>query len=204
MAPWITPVYIISGVVMAVGAYFTIRYRPYCTLKSPEREIAMELHRKKLMNEAMNREETEQNNLYKYQTIIYKRGNLILFIGIPVHIFIFAGNSWYSLSLLYYISMISLLPVFLPSRNYFDTYCIGAMPSEYVLKSRKEYLLDHINLYQKNIKGEILSEKEIGLNKIERFQQKFFYIYRASLNFGVVLHLLLDVWFGINGSLTIN
>ena len=204
MEHWIMPAYIISGVVMAIGAYLTIRYRPYCTLKSPEREIAMDLHRKKLMNERMSRGETEQNGLYKYQTIMYKRGNLILFIGIPVHIFIFAGNFWYSLAPLYYISMLSLLPIILPSRNYFDTYCIGAMPAEYVLKSRKEYFLDHINIYQKNIKGEILSEKEFSLNKIERFQQKFFYFYRSALNIGVVLHLILDVWFGLNGSLTIN
>ncbi|MHB8099123.1 MAG: hypothetical protein ACYDD5_06015 [Sulfuricurvum sp.] len=68
MAPWITPVYIISGVVMVIGAYFTIRYRPYCTLKSPEREIAMELHRKKLMNEKMSVVEVKKNTLYKKNT----------------------------------------------------------------------------------------------------------------------------------------
>ncbi|HQS67663.1 MAG TPA: hypothetical protein PLM93_10820, partial [Sulfuricurvum sp.] len=50
------------------GAYFTIRYRPYCTLKSPEREIAMELHRKKLMNEKMSVVEVKKNTLYKKNT----------------------------------------------------------------------------------------------------------------------------------------
>ena len=87
MEQWIMPLYIISGIVMAIGVYFTIMYRPYCTLKSPEREIAMELHRKKLMNETMSTEEAEKNELYKKNTKIHLRWAGVLVFSFWTHFF---------------------------------------------------------------------------------------------------------------------
>lgn len=203
MAPWVMPLYIFSGIIMAIGAYLTIRYRPYCTLKSPEREIAMELHRKKLMNEPMNREEIEANNLYKFKTIMYMRGNLILFIGVAVHIFIFAGNSWYSLTPLYYMSMISLLPVFIRNSSH-DPYCTRNSSVLHSINSQKEHYLIYIHIFQKKEKGEILNDDQTQLYKDEHGYHIFHIVYRNILNFGVVLHLILDVWFGLNGRLIIN
>ena len=88
MEHWVIPLYIISGIVMAIGAYLTIRYRPYCTLKSPEREIAMELHRKKLMDEAMSKDELERNKFYTRNTIIHLRWAGALVFAFLVHFFL--------------------------------------------------------------------------------------------------------------------
>ena len=199
MEQWIMPLYIISGIVMAIGAYFTIRYRPYCMLKSPEREIAMELHRKKLMDEPMSEEEKRKNEMYKYQIILYKRGNFILFIGILVHVFVFAGNGWYGLTPLYYISMICLLFVFIRNNSH-DPYCTR---NNSILNSQRDHYLEYIHCYQKKEKGKILNDEEIKLYKDEQGYCIFHSFYRNILNFGVVLQLFLDVWFGLNGSLLI-
>lgn len=200
MAHWVIPLYIISGTVMAIGVYLTIRYRPYCTLKSPEREIAMELHRKKLMNEPMNEEEKRQNEIYKLQTKKYSLGDFLLMISIPLHVF--AGMDWFYLSSLYFLSVFSMLVIFvMPGR--LMPYCFIYFTASF-WKIKDEYFLSYVNACLKGAKGEILVEDELKKYKNERADFWFFAFYRYAINFGVVLHLLLDVWFGVNGSLVVN
>ncbi len=89
MVSWIIPLYIFSGLLMLIGVYLTIKYRPYCILKSPERELAMELHRKKLLDESMTKNEKLKLDSYLSQTKKYSFGDFMLFFGILVHVFIF-------------------------------------------------------------------------------------------------------------------
>jgi hypothetical protein len=200
MAPWVMPLYIFSGIIMAIGAYLTIRYRPYCTLKSPEREIAMELHRKKLMNESMNSEEIESNNLYKYQTKRYSFGDFLLMTSIPLHVF--AGMDWFHLSPLYFLSVFFMLVIFVMPGSLMP-YCFIYFTASF-WKIKKDHALARINAYLAIFKGKILTDDEQYQYKNARANEVFFAFYRYTINFGVVLHLLLDVWFGLNGSLMVN
>ncbi len=203
MAPWITPVYIISGVVMAIGAYLTIRYRPYCTLKSPEREIAMELHRKKLMNESMNVEEENQYIQYQSSSKKYMYGSFILFISVPIHILIFAGNEWYQLSFLYYMTLACLVPSIISGFSR-SPFCHRDLPAYYLWRRESQDYLPYINAYSKKAKFRNLTNTESNLIKNDKYEIDLFLLVRFMLNLGVVLHLFLDVWFGLNGSLIIN
>ncbi|MDO9054999.1 MAG: hypothetical protein Q7U69_00465 [Sulfuricurvum sp.] len=203
MAPWVMPLYIFSGIIMAIGAYLTIRYRPYCTLKSPERGIAMELHRKKLMNEPMNVEEENQHMRYQSNSKMYMYGSFILFISVPIHILIFAGNEWYQLSFLYYISLVCSVPVMISGFSY-TPFCHEDLPAYYIWKRESQNYLPHINAYLKKVKSIILTKEELNLIKNDEYQTDFFLSVRFILNLGVILHLLLDVRFGLNGRLIIN
>jgi hypothetical protein len=201
MAQRIMPLYIFSGIIMAIGAYLTIRYRPYCTLKSPEREIAMELHRKKLLNESLS---SMENRLYEkltYQTKFYSIGNFLLFISSAVHVFVFAGNSWYLLSSIYYISLVCIIPLFI-SKIYFLPYCFQ-MSIVTILSDTKSSYLPILNSYWKKLNGKSLKKDEQRTIIEEESALKIFKFYRYSINTGVVLLLILDVWFGLSGSLMI-
>lgn len=202
MAHWVIPLYIISGIVMAIGAYFTIRYRPYCTLKSPKREIAMELHRKKLKNEACSNNENRLFEEIMYETKNYSLGDFFIVIGAFVHIFIFAGNSWYVLSPIYYISLLCIITVFV-AKTYFLPFCFQKFPIIVFSNKEREYLA-YIDAYLKKYNGKFLKKDELKIITEEESALHFFVFYRYTINFGVVLHLFLDVWFGLSGSLIIN
>jgi hypothetical protein len=199
MISWVMSLYIFSGLLMLLGVYFTIRYRPYCTLKSPERELAMELHRKQLLDEPMSDDAKLQLDSYLSQTKKYSFGDFVMFLGVLIHIFIFVGNEWFHLTPLYFLSMFCLLPILIATSN-FTPYCF--IPFLGLLwKIDKEHSLSHICIEQKKANGEQLNKDELHLYKSNQSQQKMFEYYRYSLNGGVVLHLSLDVFFALNGSL---
>jgi hypothetical protein len=202
MILWVMSLYVFSGLLMLLGVYFTISYRPYCTLKSPERELAMELHRKQLVDEPMSYDAKLQLDSYLSQTKKYSFGDFVMFLGVLIHIFIFAGNEWFHLTPLYFLSMFCLLPILINTSN-FTPYCF--IPFLGLLwKIDKEHSLSHVCIEQKKANGEMLNQDESDLYKSNKFQQKMFEYYRYSLNGGVVLHLSLDVLFALNGNLIIN
>jgi len=98
--------------------------------------------------------------------------------------------------------MLCLLPTLIVTSN-FTPYCFVPFLGLF-WKINKEYPLSYIQVYQKKTRGEMLNKKELHLYKSNQFQQKMFEYYRYSLNMGAVLHLLLDIWFGLNGSLIIS
>jgi len=209
MISWVMSLYIFSGLLMLLGVYFTIRYRPYCTLKSPERELAMKLHRKKLLDEQMTEKESYKCDDYLMQTKKYSIGDFVLFISILLHVFIFAGNGWFNLSLLYYLSIVCMT-VIITVKNIYLPFCFQNFPANTLWSLKDEYL-ESLNVYHKKNHGIQLDESslktfktESNILKSEESALKMFLFYRYSINFGVVLHLVLDVWFGLNGSLIIN
>lgn len=121
MEQWIIPLYIISGIVMAIGGYFSYKYKPYCLFDSPERELAMKLRRKKLrekelgVKDEMTSEEKKQYAIFErihYADSFWRRR--VLFISISVHLILLLTLSvsplnWANQMPLYYISGILLL-----------------------------------------------------------------------------------------------
>lgn len=194
MAHWVIPLYIISGIVMAIGAYFTIRYHPYCTLKSPEREIAMELHRKKLINEPMSEKEEYKNNVYKKNTQIYNYWSGLILLASVVHIVLLINSSM--------------------GETLMAKVTIGLM-----IFGQSTWLTGSANRLPHCIKffGLGGQSRNDQLNSINTLMQdntaeynflthptKYFQLQQFSLILGIMLSILLDVWFGLNGNLTIN
>ena len=202
MAELVMLVYIFTGLLMLMGVYFTIKYRPYCTLKSPEREISMKLHRKKLLDELMTEKENYELNGYLIQTKKYSLGNFLILIAALVHIFIFISKFGFYLSPLYFLSILSILPI-LAIKGYMLPFCYQHFPAN-VLWSLKDDYLKGLDVYNKKLHGMQLDKPESNIYSNEEFALKMFLVYRYAPNIGVVLYLLLDVWFGLNGSLTIN
>ena len=207
MLDWLTHerivlIYAISGILMAIGVYFTIRYRPYCTLKSPEKEEAMELHRKQILEEPMSEEEIEENAFYESMTKKYSYGEFILFISVPFHIFF--GLGFFNLSPLYFLSVILLALVIVTT--YVPTpYCSFYFPASLwsMRKAKNKHSLKYINSYLKKVDGEILTEDEEYLYRRTKNDVIFFVFCRNAINFGVLLHLTLDIWFALNGALVL-
>ena len=194
MEHWIMPAYIISGIVMAIGAYLTIRYRPYCTLKSPEREIAMELHRKKLMNEAMNRDEDYKNSVYKKNTQIYNYSSGIVLLASVVHIVLLIDSSMGETLMA---KIIIGLIIFGQS-----TWLTGSA-------NRLPHCIKLFGLGGQSKNDQINSINTLLHDNTTRYNflthpTKYFQLQQFSLILGVILSILLDVWFGLNGNLTIN
>jgi hypothetical protein len=185
MAHWVIPLYIISGIVMAIGAYLTIRYRPYCTLKSPEREFAMELHRKKLMNEIMSQDEIKKNELYKRNTHLFNYWSGVLAISAIVHIFILIGSIGTDLMM---VKIIIGLIIF--GEHGWITGTTNGLP--YCIKFfsfggwSKAEQLSYINGYYKNI--------------VSWYNSPIFYfkLQQFWLILGVILNIVFDVWIGSN------
>lgn len=191
MAPWIMPVYIISGVVMAVGVYFTIRYRPYCTLKSPEREIAMELYLKTLKNESMNIEEEEERYRgFKKETSLFTNGMRILLISTSIHIVTLVGSGLLWSMPIYGISIFLMLPI---HKYYFNPFCFS-----WVFNPSKAFVIDRIRICQKQSRSKFLHEDELKEYKSEMSNQKEFYVVSNLLKLGVITNLIFDIWFGIS------
>ena len=71
-------IYGFTSLCMLVGGFFLIRYTPYCLLNTSERDIAMELHRKKISYHSLTDQEEILNNSYKRQTVLFARGLKLL------------------------------------------------------------------------------------------------------------------------------
>ena len=202
MISWVMSLYIFSGLLMLLGVYFTIRYRPYCTLKSPERELAMELHRKQLLDEPMSDDAKLQLDLYLSQTKRYSIWQFIILISVIPHILISIGEfnalsfSPYLLSILCVLPLIVIRPYMLP-------FCYRTFPASILWKFNDEYL-EKLNVYHKKRYGKQLDITESNIYTSQEFSLKMFFFYRSISNFGIVLHLFLDVFFVLNRSSIIN
>ncbi len=206
MLDWLTHerivlIYAISGVLMAIGVYFTIRYRPYCTLKSPEKEKAMELHRKQILEEPMSEEEVEQVNKYISMSNKYVFGDVILLYSIMLHIFF--GLGFFNLSPLYFLSVVLMaFKIASVKSSGWEPFCF-LVKTFFSGEGYKRRYLKYINVYLKKINGEILSDDENIIYKDERNNVIFFIFFRYTVNTGVLLHLTLDIWFALNGVLVL-
>ncbi len=121
MPQWIMPVYIISGIVMFIGGYFSYKYKPCYLLESSEFESAIKLHRKKFrekelgIKETMTDEEQKQYTFFKHiDSMDYIWGSIVLGLSGLAHLFLLVVLSISSLHFasqmpLYYISGILLL-----------------------------------------------------------------------------------------------
>ena len=185
---------------MLVATYISIKYRPYCVLSTPEREIAMELHRKSIVGEVMSREDTKKYTSYSMRRHTYKLAKLILLFSILIHLFIFFQNGWIALSPLYYVSILALLFIFL-GNNSPDPYCIRGKSAKDYMTSQDKVYLRYIAVYQKQNSKESLSSSEELLLRDENGYTKFFIFYSWSITFGVALNSILDVVFILNKDL---
>ena len=185
MPVWGMPLFIVSGLLMLVGVYLVIKYRLYCTLKSPEREIAMELYRKRLTNNKMSSKEIEKYELYRRDTKLYEIGMRILLLIAPIHILILTliDHQFSLLSGIYKMSAMLIVP----------TYIYSSVPVcfSWVFSVEKKTLLNTITIYLKKIKGNFLSDKEIKFYKDEQYTDKEFVIISFLFKIGVIL--ILDV-----------
>jgi len=195
MESYVIPLYIFSGILMLIGVYLTIKYRPYCTFKSPERELAMELHRKKLMKEKMNLEEQGKISVYERETVLYSFGNFLLFFGVLIHGITFLGIPWSSF--FYNLSILLMIPLFIRSGRLIFPYCVDNFMA-FMLWNYKEIFLSGINIYQKKSNGVKLTDDESNEYMHDRFNMKVFELYRYSINIGVILFLVLDLLFSLN------
>ncbi len=184
MAIWGMPLYILSGFLMMIGVYLTIKYRPYCTLKSPERELAMELHKKKLMNENMSSKQIEKYEIYQSDTKLFSMGMRILFITSFIHIGILIGNDFFGL-FLYKLSVILLIPMYVRS---YSTICFS-----WVFSESKETIVNTIIIYLNKYKGKVLNEEDSKFYKDERYADREFLIVTFAFKIGVILILVLDL-----------
>ena len=193
MAPWVMPLYIFSGIIMAIGAYLTIRYRPYCTLKSPEREIAMELYLKTLRNESMHIEEEKRYRGFKKETSLFTNGMRILLISTSIHIVTLIGSGLLWSMPIYGISIFLMLPI---HKYYFDPFCFS-----WVLRPSKAFIIDRIDICLKQSRSKFLHDDELKEYKSEMNNQKEFYVVSNLLKLGVITNLIFDIWFSISYTL---
>ena len=170
MPAWGMPLFVVSGLLMLVGIYLAIKYRPYCTLKSPERELAMRLYKKKLMNVNMSSDEIQKYELYIRDTKLYAIGMRILLLITPIHTLILTliDPQFSLLSGIYIISAVLIVP----------TYIYSSVPVcfSWVFSVEKETLLNTITIYLKKFKGDFLSDEEIKFYKDEQYTDKEFMI----------------------------
>ena len=193
MVPWIMPLYVFSGIIMAIGAYLTIRYRPYCTLKSPEREIAMELHRKKLMNESMHGEEKRKNEFYKNNTKIHLRWSGILVIATWIHFFVLISMIGIEFTIIKIMAGLLLFGShgwpFQPNLGRHNN-CINFFGlAGYSKTDQIKYLCDPKS-YQKKSPWSLIDPFEYVVQEV-------------LLRMALLINIGLDIWLGINGSLMI-
>jgi len=187
MPAWGMPLFVVSGLLMLVGIYLAIKYRPYCTLKSPERELAMRLYKKKLMNVNMSSDEIQKYELYIRDTKLYAIGMRILLLITPIHTLILTliDPQFSLLSGIYIISAVLIVP----------TYIYSSVPVcfSWVFSVEKETLLNTITIYLKKFKGDFLSDEEIKFYKDEQYTDKEFMIVSFLFKIGVILVLFLDL-----------
>lgn len=195
MAPWILPAYIISGVGILVGGYFTYKYQPYCMLESPQREIGMELFRKKLRNESMSPTELEQYQIFeradRMDSIWRHR---VLGFSMLVHLpmlFILANSSNWAMEMPLYISSGFLL--FIGGIDFFTRgialpFCISEMPD------RKLEILDafHKRMYGLPLTNEDLRDIDYSETEIKWYSWQI-----KILFFAIGWHILASMLHGV-------
>ncbi|MDD5159816.1 MAG: hypothetical protein PHI47_07180 [Sulfuricurvum sp.] len=190
MAPWVMPLYIFSGIIMAIGAYLTIRYRPYCTLKSPEREIAMELHRKKLMKESMSEEEDKKEKEIMRANRIFGYWVRIISIAIVVHLgilfILFMRMNWHLEMPLYIVSGFLLI---LSHINWFTN---ANVIFPFCLFNSKDKELAILEIYHQQKIGTLnLDEQQIMKNT--KTEIMFHSWQRVTFYSAIFLHILASV-----------
>ena len=190
-------IYILSGFIMIIGAYLTYKYQFYCTLKSPVREDAMILHRKKLLELPMTNQENKQLTSYLLHANIASFGSFLIIIFGLVHILLYARIFDFSLSPLYYLSTLCILPIVVINGHQLPT-CCQPFPAIILWKSKNEHL-ESLNVYYKKREGIELNEGELNIHKMEEFSLVMFFIYKYMPIIGVILFSILDIWYGLNG-----
>ncbi len=184
-------IYILTGILMLIGVYFTMRYSPSCALKKDEHETEMKLHKKKLLNILKNQKEKELYESYKKSQSLYRIGTFILFSSVLIHILIVVNALDSNLSIMHYISISCLSVFYIPLATYREN-CF-----EYsIFASSKENDLNGINLYFKNLNGEKLNKDESKANKEYQYSRNELTIVRYAINFGAISLLILDIFFG--------
>ncbi len=188
MAQWVIPIYAISGLLMAIGVYFTIRYRPYCTLKSPEKEEAMELHRKQILKEPMSEEEVGRNNIFQKNTKLFTIGMRILFVNILIHgIAIYKmSNQLVLFKEMYVLILIFVVPIYVGI--YSVPFCF-----DWVFGLSKKTTMEYLLTYLEKNKGKILNEEKEKLYKHNEHHNVYFIVITYLLIFGASLILTLDI-----------
>ncbi len=184
MPSWIMPLFIFSGLLMLISVYLTIKYRLYCVLNSPEREIAMELYKKTLLSEEMSSKQIERYENYQRDTKLYAIGMRVLFITSFAHVGILIGNDFFGL-FLYKLSVVLLIPMYIRS---YSTICFS-----WVFSESKETILNSITIYLNKYKGKILNEEDSKFYKDERYTDMEFIIVTSAFKIGVILILILDL-----------
>ena len=195
MAPWIMPAYFISGVGILAGGYFTYKYKPYCMLDSPQREIGMELFRKKLRNESFSNTELEQYQIFEWADRMdsiwrHRVLGLSMLVHLPMLFLLAISSNWAIEMPLYIVSgfflfiggidsfiMITVLP-----------FCISEMPD------RKLEILDS---FHKKINGLALNNENIRDINNSETEIKWYSWQIKILFFGLGLHILASVLHGV-------
>lgn len=194
MAPWIIPAYIISGVGILAGGYFTYKYRPYCMLESPQREIGMELFRKKLRNESMSPTELEQYQIFERADRMDSIWNhrvlgLSMLVHLPMLFILIIASNWALEMPLY------LLTGFLLFIGAIDVFTPGiALP--FCTSTLWDIKLEILDSFHKKINGLSLNNEDTrNINNSEK-EIKWYSWQQKILFVGLGLHLLASVLHG--------
>jgi hypothetical protein len=189
------PLYIVSGIVMLVSAYFSFKYRPYCMLKSPEREIAMELRRKKLrtielgVKNEMSNEEEKQYDYFMHNH--YLNGfwqDQVLHSSASIHILLLIVLSVSSLE------FANLIPIYFTS-GFLIVIGTGAMlPAINGLNifctiDTNGIELEILNSHHEQIHGQILYKEDERNIKNTKWEANAFRWREYSLLTGLLIHL---------------
>jgi len=187
MAAWVIPLYIFSGLLMVAGLYLSMKYHLYCTLKSPEREIAMELYRKKLTNSKMSLKEIEKYEFYRRDTKLYTIGMKTLFLSAPLHAFtlIIINHQFILVPEIYIVSYLFIVPIYVTSES---PICLP-----WFIGADKETILKMITIYLKKNKGEFLRDKDMNFYKHEQSIYNIFIVMNFLFKIGVTMVLASDL-----------
>lgn len=191
-------IYGFTSVCMLVGGFLLIRYTPYCLLNTSERDIAMELHRKKISYHSLTDQEEILNNSYKRQTVLFARGLKLLWWTIYLHLLILAAEGGFDARPIYYLTIPSIL-IYIGSYTEMDQpYCVNTSS---IFSSDKEETLLYIQTYQKQQQSKILDDKEQQFYNQDTAISKWYALKLFAILFGVVTAVILDLWFSITYAL---
>ena len=194
MEQWIMPLYIISGFGMLIGGYFTYKYKPYCMLNSSQREIAMELFRKKLRNEFLSHTELEQYQIFEWADKMdsiwrHRVLGLSMLVHLSILFLLAISSNWVVEMPLYIVSGFFL---FIGGIDFFTQgfalpFCIST------LLDRKLEILDS---FHKKINGLPLNNEDIrNINNSDK-EVKWYSWQQKILFFGIGIHILASMLHG--------
>ena len=146
----------------------------------------------------------ENNKLknYLFHTKLASFGSLLITLFGLVQIIINVGIFDFSLSSLYFITTMAIL-ITIVIRSYFLPTCYQQFPAIILWKLKDEYL-ESLNVYYKKREGIELNKEEQHTYKMEEFSLFMFFIYNYIPIIGVILFIVLDIWYGLNGMIAIN